>query len=73
MASQVVVLVSRSQAQGGAVDALKDRVGKEYVLIRPTGPQEPERQVRRGSSAAATTQMALFDQPADGTTIMEIA
>ncbi len=72
MARQVVLMVSGSQAKGGAVDALIDRVEKEYVLVRTNkgaakGPGEV-RQFR-----GRDYQTALFDQPADGTMIVEVA
>lgn len=73
MASQVVVLVSSSQAQGNAVAALRERVGKEYVLIR----------TNRGSGEGKASEMrqingkdyavSLFDQEVDGTNILEVA
>jgi DNA sulfur modification protein DndD len=73
MARQVVLMVSGSQAKGGAVDALIDRVEKEYVLVRTNkgagnGGGGETRQFR-----GRDYQTALFDQPADGTMIVEIA
>lgn len=73
MAAQVVVLVSSSQAQGNAVAALRDRVGKEYVLVRTNrgsgeGKAGEIRQLKGRDYA-----VALFDQPADGTNILEVA
>lgn len=73
MASQVIVLVSSSQAQGNAVAALRDRVGKEYVLVRTNkgsgqGKAGETRQLNGRDYA-----VALFDQPADGTNILEVA
>lgn len=73
MARQVVLMVSGSQAKGGAVEALTDRVEKEYVLVRTNkGAGRPglgETRQFRGRDY----QTALFDQPADGTQIVEIA
>ncbi|MEI9850116.1 MAG: hypothetical protein WDN24_03690 [Sphingomonas sp.] len=73
MASQVVVLVSSSQAQGNAVAALRDRIGKEYVLVRTNkgsgeGKAGEIRQLNGRDYA-----VALFDQEADGTNILEVA
>lgn len=73
MARQVVLMVSGSQAKGGAVDALIDRVEKEYVLVRTNkgaskGGAGETRQFR-----GRDYETALFDQPADGTMIVEIA
>jgi DNA sulfur modification protein DndD len=73
MASQVIVLVSSSQAQGNAVAALRERVGKEYVLVRTNrasgeGKVSEARQLNGRDYA-----VALFDQPVDGTNILEVA
>ena len=73
MASQVVVLVSSSQAQGSAVAALKDRVGKEYVLIRTNRSSGAGKAGETRQLGGRDYAVALFDQPADGTTITEIA
>lgn len=73
MARQVVLMVSGSQAAGGAVNELMDRVEKEYVLVRTN------KAAGRGG-AGETRQFhgrdyetALFDQPADGTLIVEVS
>ncbi len=73
MASQVVVLVSSSQAQGSAVAALKDRVGKEYVLIRTNRSSGAGKAGETRQLGGRDYAVALFDQPADGTTITEVA
>jgi DNA sulfur modification protein DndD len=73
MARQVVLMVSGSQATGGAVEALKDRVEKEYVLVRTNKaaarPGAGETRQFRGRDVKT----AIFDQPADGTLIVEVA
>lgn len=72
MARQVVLMVSGSQAKGGAVDALVDRVEKEYVLVRTNkGAGKAPGEVRQ--FRGRDYQTALFDQPADGTQIVEVA
>lgn len=72
MASQVVLMVSGSQAQGGAVQALRERVGKEYVLVRTNkGPRKDgarEVKLLRGKDY----ETSLFDQQADGTEIVQV-
>ena len=71
MARQVVLMVSGSQAKGGAVDALIDRVEKEYVLVRTNkGASKGAPEVRQ--FRGRDYQTALFDQSADGTTIVEV-
>lgn len=73
MASQVILLVSGSQAQGGAVDALRDRVGREYVLIRTNKASGSGRPGEVRQLHGKDYEIALFDQPADGTLIRNVA
>lgn len=73
MARQVVLMVSGSQAGGGAVEALMDRVEKEYVLVRTNkGAGRPGTGETR-QFHGRDYQTALFDQAADGTIIVEVA
>lgn len=73
MARQVVLMVSGSQAKGGAVDALIDRVEKEYVLVRTNKGAGKIGAGETRQFRGRDYQTALFDQPADGTMIVEIA
>lgn len=73
MASQVVLMVSGSQANGGAVKALRERVGKEYVLIRTNKSSGEGKRAEIKQFNGTDYQLALFDQEADGTIIKEIA
>jgi hypothetical protein len=73
MAAQVVLMLSGSQGSGGVVEALRARVGKEFVLVRhnraPRGNRRPEIRQFRGRDF----ETALFDAEFDGTTIEEVA
>lgn len=73
MASQVILMVSGSQANGGAVKALRERVGKEYVLIRTNKASGEGKRGEVRQFNGKDYQVALFDQEADGTIIEEIA
>lgn len=73
MASQVILLVSGSQAQGGAVDALRGRVGREYVLVRTNKSSGSGRPGEVRQLHGKDYEIALFDQPADGTLIRKVA
>lgn len=73
MARQVVLMVSGSQATGGAVDALMDRVEKEYVLVRTNKGAGREGSGETRQFRGRDYETALFDQPADGTLIVEVS
>ena len=72
MASQVVLMVSGSQAGGGAIDALRERVGKEYVLVRTNKGSRKEGASEFKQLHGKDYETSLFDQPADGTEIVEV-
>lgn len=72
MASQVVLMVSGSQADGGAIDALRERVGKEYVLVRTNKGPRKEGASEFKQLHGKDYETSLFDQPADGTQIVEV-
>ena len=64
-------MVSRSQASA-AVNALQDRVGEEYVLVRHNkdarGSRSPEIQQFHGKDV----EMAVFDSSYDGSAIARV-
>ncbi|MEO7892224.1 MAG: hypothetical protein ABIW19_19690, partial [Vicinamibacterales bacterium] len=72
MARQVVLMVSGSQATGGAVDALMDRVEKEYVLVRTNKGSGRKGVGETRQFRGRDYKTALFDQTADGTMIVEV-
>jgi DNA sulfur modification protein DndD len=72
MAGQVVLMVSKSQASGGVLEALQDRIGEEYVLIRHNkdarGARVPE--VRQFNGKDVET--AVFDADHDGSAFFRV-
>lgn len=72
MARQVVLLVSKSQGSGDVLDALKDHLGAEYLLVRhntePRGDRKQESRYFKGQEFKT----AVFDAEFDGTEIVEI-
>jgi DNA sulfur modification protein DndD len=72
MASQVVLMISGSQGDEGVMEALKGRIGNEYVLVRlnkgPRGSKPKEIRQFHGKDV----QTAVFDAEFDGTHIMEV-
>lgn len=72
MARQVVLLVSRSQGSEDVLDALKDHLGAEYLLVRhntePRGERKQESRYLRGQEFKT----AVFDADYDGTEVVEI-
>lgn len=72
MARQVVLLVSKSQGSEEVLEALKDHLGAEYLLVRhntdPGGDRKPESRYFKGKEFRT----AVFDAEYDGTEIVEI-
>ena len=73
MAAQVVLMVSGSQGSGGVVDALRGRVGKEFVLVRHNRAPREDRTVEIRQFRGRDFETARFDAEFDGTTIEEVA
>ncbi len=72
MAGQVVLMVSKSQSAGAVMEALRERIGEEYVLVRhnkdPRNDRVPE--VRQVNGKDVTT--ALFEADFDGTSFVRV-
>ena len=72
MASQVVLLVSKSQGSEDVLSALRDHLGAEYLLVRhniePAGNRKYEHRYFSGKQHATV----VFDSNYDGTEIVEI-
>jgi DNA sulfur modification protein DndD len=72
MASQVVLMVSGSQAGSGAVDALRSRVGREYVMVRTNKGARKDGAKEFKQLGGKDYETSLFDQEADGSLIVEV-
>ncbi|MCY4276304.1 MAG: AAA family ATPase [Gammaproteobacteria bacterium] len=72
MARQVVLLVSRSQGSEDVLNAIKEHLGAEYLLVRhntePRGGRKQESRLFNDEEYKT----ALFDAEYDGTEIVEI-
>lgn len=72
MARQVVLLVSKSQGSEDVLNAIKDNLGAEYLLVRhnkePRGERKQESRYLQGKEFKT----AVFDSTYDGTEIQEI-
>lgn len=73
MAAQVVLMLSGSQGSGGVVEALRSRVGKEFVLVRHNRAPRANRKAEVRQFRGRDFETALFDAEFDGTTIEEVA
>lgn len=73
MARQVVMLLSQSQGSQEVLEALQDRVGAEFLLVRhnrePIGERNQESRYLKGEEFKT----AIFDSAFDGTEVLEIA
>ena len=58
---------------GGVVEALRSRVGKEFVLVRHNRAPRANRKVEVRQFRGRDFETALFDAEFDGTTIEEVA
>ena len=73
MARQVVLLVSKSQGSEDVLEALKDHLGAEYVLVRHNRESRGERKQESRYFKGREFKTAVFDAEYDGTEIVEIA
>ena len=72
MARQVVMLVSKSQGSEDVLEALKDHLGAEYVLVRHNKEARGERKQESRYFKGKEFNTAVFDADYDGTEIVEI-
>jgi DNA sulfur modification protein DndD len=72
MAGQVLLMVSKSQASGGVMEALRDRIGKEYVLVRHNKAPRGERPVEIRQFNGVDEETAVFDASFDGSSFVDV-
>jgi DNA sulfur modification protein DndD len=72
MAGQVVLMVSKSQSSGGVLDALQDRIGEEYVLIRRNKGARGERTPEIRQFGGKDVETAVFDADYDGSGFLRV-
>ncbi|MCY4167962.1 MAG: hypothetical protein OXE82_06745, partial [Rhodobacter sp.] len=72
MARQVVLLVSRSQGSEDVLNAIKEHLGAEYLLVRHNTEPRGGRKQESRSFNDEEYKTALFNAEYDGTEIVEI-
>lgn len=72
MARQVVLLVSKSQGSEDVLNALRDHLGAEYLLVRHNTEPRGERKQENRYFQGKEFKTAVFDAAFDGTEIVEI-
>lgn len=72
MAGQVVMLLSRSQCSPPVMDALKDRVGEEYVIVRHNKDKRESRPPETRQFHGRTIETARFGADFDGSTLEQV-
>jgi DNA sulfur modification protein DndD len=72
MARQVVLLVSKSQGSEDVLDAIKDHLGAEYILVRHNKESRGERIQESRYFKGKGYKTAIFDSKYDGTEIVEV-
>jgi DNA sulfur modification protein DndD len=72
MAGQVLLMVSSSQASGSVMDAIRGRIGEEYVLVRHNRDPRGERPVEVKQFNGRDVETAVFDAEFDGSTFVRV-
>jgi DNA sulfur modification protein DndD len=72
MAGQVVLMVSKTQAAGGVLEALGERIGEEYVLVRHNKDSRADRPVEVRQFNGKDIETAVFDAKFDGTSFHRV-
>lgn len=73
MARQVILLVSKSQGSDSVLNAMKDHLGAEYVLVRHNTEPRGERKLESRFFRGEEFDTVIFDAKFDGTRIVEIS
>lgn len=73
MARQVVLLVSKSQGSEDVLNAVRDHLGAEYLLVRHNKEPQGDRKAESRYFKGEEYRTAVFDSDFDGTEIVEIS
>jgi DNA sulfur modification protein DndD len=73
MARQVILLVSKSQGSPQLLTAMKDHIGREYMLVRHNRGSAGDRKQESRYLNGREYRTAIFDSEFDGTTVVEVA
>lgn len=72
MAGQVLLMVSKSQGSGSVMEAIKGRIGEEYVLVRHNRDPRGERPLEVRQFNGKDVETAVFDAEFDGSTFARV-
>ncbi|GLR60295.1 AAA family ATPase [Rhizobium indigoferae] len=72
MASQVVLLLSQSQAADEVMEKLQGRIGKQYVLVRHNKGERGLKHIETRQFGHEIIETTLFEASFDGTSIVEV-
>jgi DNA sulfur modification protein DndD len=72
MASQVILLLSSSQASNEVLQQLDDRVGSQYVLVRYENSEAGSRQVETAEISGSVVTLTHYSHEFTGTQIVEV-
>lgn len=72
LASQVILLVSTSQASEPVMTALADKIGQEYVLVRHNHTDGTGKQAEHIETRGKTYDLTIYSSEIEGTRIVEV-
>jgi DNA sulfur modification protein DndD len=72
MAGQVVLMVSKSQGSGPVLEALRDRIGEEVVLVRHNRADREGRKPEIRQFHGKDIETAVFGAPSDGSAFVRV-
>jgi DNA sulfur modification protein DndD len=72
MASQVLLMISKSQASGGVMEAIHDRIGEEFVLVRHNRAGRGDRALEIRQFGGKDFETAIFDAKFDGSSFIRV-
>ena len=72
MAGQVLLMVTSSQASHSVMDAIAERIGEQYVLVRHNRDSRGERPLEIQQFNGKDVETAVFDSDFDGTTFVRV-
>ncbi len=72
MASQVLLMISKSQASGGVMEAIQNRIGEEFVLVRHNRAGRGDRALEIRQFGGKDIETAIFDAKFDGSSFIRV-
>jgi hypothetical protein len=72
MASQVILLLSSSQASSEVLQQLEGKIGSQYVLVRSEQTEAGQRQIETAEINGSIVTLTHYSQEFTGTQIVEV-